>query len=56
MVNKQEYYENWDKLSNRLISEEEWKDYCMSVLQDLMIENKDVFLRLKAREDSEKEL
>ena len=51
-----EYYDNWDKLSNRLISEEEWKDYCMSVLSDIMEENQDVFNRLKVREDKEKEL
>ena len=31
------------------ITEQQWKDFCMTVLEKLMQQNKDVFERLKVR-------
>ena len=44
-----EYFNNWEKLKNNEISQEEWYEFCQEILMVLMQENKDVFVRLKNR-------
>ena len=43
------YYAMMGKLERNEISEQQWQDFCMVVLGDIMEANKDVFIRLKHR-------
>ena len=45
----QEYYTNLQKFQNNEWTSDMWYIYCASVLDQLMEENKDVFIRLKNR-------
>ncbi len=44
-----QYFENLEKFSNNEWTSDQWYSYCVSVLGQLMEENKDVFIRLKNR-------
>lgn len=48
MENNQ-YYEMFAKVQSGIISEECWKDYCLNMLNEVLEQNKDVFIRLKNR-------
>lgn len=41
------YEKNLQNVRNGFMTEKEWKDYCYSILIQLMEENADVLLRLK---------
>jgi hydrogenase maturation factor HypE len=45
----QQYYENLLKLEKDEWNQQQWQDYCMVVLGEIMEEHKDVFVRLKER-------
>jgi hypothetical protein len=45
----QQYYENLQKFYANQMSTQQWYEYCDEILEQLMEENKDVFLRLKNR-------
>jgi hypothetical protein len=49
MINSEQYYEMWQKLLNKEISEQAWKEYCFKLLAQILEENKDVMRRLKER-------
>jgi hypothetical protein len=36
--NKEEYYEMWHNVNASIISDEEWSQFCMSMLSDIMEE------------------
>ena len=44
---KKDYQQELWKLQNGLITKEEFSNFCMEVLSQLMVENKDVLERLK---------
>lgn len=44
-----QYFENLQKFQNGEWTSDMWYVYCASVLDELMEENKDVFIRLKNR-------
>ena len=44
-----QYYEMFVKVQSGIISEEVWKDYCFNMLDEILEQNKDVFIRLKNR-------
>lgn len=44
-----QYYEMFAKVQDGTISEEIWKDYCLSLLDKVLEDNKDIFIRLKNR-------
>jgi hypothetical protein len=48
MENNQ-YYEMFAKVQSGIISEEVWKEYCFNMLDEVLEQNKDVFIRLKNR-------
>ena len=37
------------KALSGIISEKEWQDYCLKILAQKMLENQDVFIRLRDR-------
>ena len=43
------YYTNLEKLKNNEISQDEWYVLCLEILEEIMEENKDIFVRLKNR-------
>jgi hypothetical protein len=45
--NRAKYDMMWQRVLQGLISEEEWEDYCFSVLGELLDENKDVLFRMQ---------
>lgn len=49
MTDNKEYYEMYDKVQRGEITQEDWVDYCMQLLFEIMEDNKDVFIRLKNR-------
>jgi hypothetical protein len=49
MTDNKEYYEMYDKVQRGEITQEDWVDYCMKLLFEIMEDNKDVFIRLKNR-------
>jgi hypothetical protein len=49
MTDSKEYYEMYDKVQRGEITQEDWVDYCMKLLFEIMEDNKDVFIRLKNR-------
>jgi hypothetical protein len=44
-----QYYEMFAKVQSGIISEEAWKEYCFNMLNEILEQNKDVFIRLKRR-------
>jgi hypothetical protein len=44
-----QYYEMFAKVQSGIISEEVWKEYCFNMLNEVLEQNKDVFIRLKNR-------
>jgi hypothetical protein len=50
-VNIEEYSEKLSELMNGFISEQEWMDYCKTILEDVMEANKDVYIRMKESGD-----
>ena len=44
-----QYYEMFAKVQSGIISEETWKEYCFKLLDEVLEDNKDVFIRLKNR-------
>jgi hypothetical protein len=42
-----EYENKYQEFLNGILTELEWKNYCFSILSDLLEENKDVLIRLK---------
>jgi hypothetical protein len=46
-----EYSDKLKDLHAGIITEQEWKEYCASILAEVMDENKDVYLRMKERGD-----
>ena len=44
-----QYYTMLDKVERKEITQEQWYTFCVSILQVIMEENKDVFVRLKDR-------
>lgn len=46
---KDEYMEKYHAAQNGFISQKEWMDYCAKKLEEIMLENVDVFKRLKDR-------
>lgn len=42
-----QYEIKYQQFVNGIITELEWKNYCFSILSDLLEENKDVLIRLK---------
>jgi hypothetical protein len=49
MTNNNDYYEMFAKVQAGQITEQVWFDYCFEMLSQVMEDNKDVFIRLKAR-------
>ena len=45
--NRDKYDMMWQRVLHGIISEEEWEDYCFSVLGELLDENKDVLFRMQ---------
>lgn len=43
------YYENLEKVHNGQISQEIWYEFCANILSQIMLDNQDVFKRLKER-------
>jgi hypothetical protein len=43
------YYDYYDRLKKGELTIQQWKDFCLLLLQEIMEENKDVFIRLKNR-------
>lgn len=43
------YYENLEKVRNGQISQEIWYEFCANILSQIMLDNQDVFKRLKER-------
>jgi len=43
------YYENFEKVKAGKISQEVWYEFCANILSQLMLDNADVFKRLKER-------
>jgi len=50
------YYAMMKKLENNKISEQQWQDFCMVLLGDIMEANKDLFVHLKNIGTNKKEL
>jgi hypothetical protein len=48
-VNSEEYTTKLKQFVNGEISEEEWKEYCTVLLEEIMEDAKDVFIRMKER-------
>jgi hypothetical protein len=46
-----EYSDKLQQLHDGSLSEQEWMDYCKAILEAVMEANKDVYIRLKERED-----
>jgi hypothetical protein len=46
----EEYYKNLRKYENNEWSCQQWTDYCTMVLGELMLEHKDIFIRMRERE------
>jgi len=44
-----QYYEMFAKVQSGIISEEVWREYCFNMLNEVLEQNKDVFIRLKNR-------
>ena len=44
-----QYYEMFAKVQSGIISEEVWKDYCFNILDEVLEQNKYVFIRMKNR-------
>lgn len=42
-----EYKDRYEQLVNGIITESEWKDYCISLFNSILDENKEVLIRLK---------
>jgi hypothetical protein len=42
-----EYYIKYEQVQNGIISEDEWKQYCYSILCDILEQNKDVLIRMQ---------
>ena len=49
MNNQAEYQIMRMKFLAGIISEKEWQDYCFQTLAQKLLDNKDVFIRLKDR-------
>jgi hypothetical protein len=45
----EQYYIMLEKFSRDEITQQQWYDYCTVVLGEMMLEHKDVFVRLKDR-------
>ena len=45
----EQYQQMQQQFQTGQITEQQWKDFCMTVLEKLMVQNKDVFERLKVR-------
>ena len=43
------YFENLNKVRNGEISQEVWYEFCANILSQIMLDNQDVFKRLKER-------
>jgi hypothetical protein len=43
------YYDYYDRLKKGELTIQQWNDLCLLLLQEIMEENKDVFIRLKNR-------
>ena len=50
MINTEEYTTKLGQVTRGEISLEEWKAYCFDLLAEILEDNKDVMVRLKARE------
>jgi hypothetical protein len=48
-MNEQQYKENWVKVNNGQMSEQEWMEYTTQLFTEILDENKDVMVRLKYR-------
>jgi hypothetical protein len=51
-ISCEEYSEKLSQLMDGTITEEEWMAYCKEILEEIMDENKDVYIRMKERGDS----
>jgi hypothetical protein len=49
LTNRDQYNEMWSKFQNGTISEAVWVEFCDALLDEILIEHKDVFIRLKYR-------
>ena len=50
MITSEQYYNMWQKFSNKEISEQAWRDFCLKLLSQILEEHKDVLIRLKERQ------
>jgi hypothetical protein len=48
-VNSEEYTTKLKQVVNREISEEEWREYCFKLLEEITEDAKDIFIRMKER-------
>ena len=48
-MDTKEYFEMLEKARKGLISPIEWQDYCAEKLKEIMLENIEIFKRLKDR-------
>jgi hypothetical protein len=44
-----EYYEMFAKVQAGQITEQQWAEYCLQLLSQILEDNKDIFTRLKNR-------
>ena len=42
-----DYYEMFAKVKDKQITEQDWFDYCSEMLNKIMEDNKDIFIRMK---------
>ena len=48
MIPQSIYYDMRKLYLSGDITEDEWKDFCLCILEDLMLEHKDILVRLRA--------
>jgi hypothetical protein len=50
-INTEEYTTKLNQVTNGLLSEEAWKEYCQDLLNEILEDAKDIFVRMKERGD-----
>ena len=50
-VNSEEYTTKLKQFVNGEITEEQWKEYCAGLLEEITEDAKDIFIRMKERGD-----
>ena len=50
-IDSEEYSKKLGEFVNGEISKEEWIEYCQDIMNDIMDENSDVYVRMKQRGD-----